>query len=495
MARGVQRVNLAGRTESKCGLGTGERGEVGFRVPAVIVFRPYQLAGSAWLQKQPRAAGLFDDAGLGKTLTAIHAARSLGVRKLLVVAPSIVLFNWQREVEVGWPGRRVQVIDTGAVRVDAAADVVVVTHGLLLRVELFAQLVEVQWDLLVLDEAHFFRGPTAQRAQLFYGLQKRSPLDVEPPPPALVSAAERVWLLTATPMPNDCSELWTHYRGLWPERIPGKQGPMTHAEWLGEFCRVRQTLFGPKVVGNKNLAKLRQVIDGTFLRRLKKNVLAELPAIRFEVVTLKPEKLPWELRELEGKIRPKALAAAREQVEGAADPKAAGAAWQALKQEEDYARWAQLAGLAKAETIVELLRDELETKALSKVVVFGWHLAVLDVLAQGLAKFGVVVVTGEVSAQDRQERIDRFQRDDGVRVFVGNIRAAGTGATLTAASEVVFAEMSFTPGDNSQAADRCHRIGQTEKVRVRCIALANTVDEDLTNALRRKVKMVQEILR
>lgn len=464
----------------------------------MIEYRPYQLAGSSWLQKQPRAAGLFDDAGLGKTLTTIHAARALGVRKLLVVAPSIVLFNWQREVGVGWPEARVQVVSSGDAVVQADEhEVVVVTHGLLLRPGLFSQLVAVKWQVVVLDEAHFFRGAKAQRAMLFYGLHPpRTPLDVETPPPALVSAAERVWLLTATPMPNDCSELWTHYRGLWPEKIHGKHGrPMTHAEWVAEFCRVRQTLYGPKVIGNKNLERLRATIAGTFMRRLKKDVLAELPAIRFEIVTLKPETLPWELRELDGRIRPKALAAARETVEGSADPGSVGAAWQALKQEEDYARWAQLCGLAKAGAVVELLHDELETKAVAKVVVFGWHLAVLDVLAKGLAEFGVVVVTGEVSAQERQNRIDAFQSRDDTRVFIGNIRAAGTGATLTAASEVVFAEMSFTPGYNAQAADRCHRIGQREKVRVRCIALADTVDEDLTNALRRKSRMVREILR
>jgi SWI/SNF-related matrix-associated actin-dependent regulator 1 of chromatin subfamily A len=117
------------------------------------------------------------------------------------------------------------------------------------------------------------------------------------------------------------------------------------------------------------------------------------------------------------------------------------------------------------------------------------------VIADGLAEFGAVMVTGEVSSRDRQTRIDRFQRDDGTRVFVGNILAAGTGATLTAGCEVVFVEMSFTPGHNSQAADRTHRMGQSESVRVRCIALASTVDEDLTNALRRKTRLQREVLR
>lgn len=465
------------------------------RAPAVPDLRPYQLSGSEWLRPRARA-GLFDDTGLGKTATTIHAARASGLRKMLVVAPSIVLFNWAREFGTWWPEARVQVIAEGRARVDLDRhDVVVVTHGLLLRESLFSQLVAVRWDLVVNDEAHHFRGPEALRSIAFYGLRPPpSPLD-EAPPPALVEKADRVWILTATPMPNSCAELWTHYRGLWPERLRGAGGrPMSYAEWVKRFCRTRQTLYGPKVIGNRNVAELRELIAGTFLRRLKKNVLPELPRIRYDVVTLRPTRVPWELAQLDGMIRPKALAAAQEQVAEATGD-VVGPAWKALREHEDYARWAQLCGLAKAEAVVELLRDELAERAVAKVVVFGWHLAVLDAIAEGLREFGVVVVTGEVSARERQERIDRFQRDDGVRVFVGNIRAAGTGATLTAACEVVFAEMSFVPGDNSQAADRCHRMGQPESVRVRCIALAGTIDEDLTNALRRKTRSVREILK
>lgn len=105
----------------------------------------------------------------------------------------------------------------------------------------------------------------------------------------------------------------------------------------------------------------------------------------------------------------------------------------------------------------------------------------------------MVTVTGATAAQDRTRAVERFQRGE-ARVFVGNIVAAGTGVTLTAASELVFAEMSYVPGENVQAADRIHRIGQRNGCRVRFASLAGTLDESLVGVLRRKSDMVREVM-
>lgn len=454
-------------------------------------FRPHQIAGSVWLASAGQRLGLFDDTGTGKTATAIRGARLMDVAQVLVLVPSIVLVNWQREFEKWWPTRtgQIHLVDNEKTALPPAGSpsIVVCTHGLSIVPAIAAQLRAHRWDVLIVDEAHNFRGPEAKRTNALYRLRHVA-RSGDPSP--LVDHCDRVWLLTATPMPNNCSELFTHLRGLWPETISDAHGrPLTFDGFLRRFCRVKETRYGPKVIGNKNVAQLRAVLAGKFLRRKKAEVLPELPAIRFETVTLMPKTLPWELEAIENRLRPKIMAALAER-----DTGTPGAAWQALMAEEDHARFRQLCGLAKVPPVVELVADELETRAIDKVIVFGWHVEVVESLTAGLAKFGAVSVTGSTSATKRAEYVDRFQRDPTCRVFTGNIKAAGVGATLTAATEVVFIEMSNVPGDNRQAADRPHRIGQNEKVRVRCVALAHTADEQLTANLRNKTRMVREVL-
>jgi SNF2 family DNA or RNA helicase len=129
------------------------------------------------------------------------------------------------------------------------------------------------------------------------------------------------------------------------------------------------------------------------------------------------------------------------------------------------------------------------------VVVFAHHTAVVDELVRGLKGYNAVSITGATPAAMRDYRVQLFQDErQGVRVIICNIVAGGTGITLTAASEVVFVELSPVPGENAQAADRVHRIGQEKKVRVRVIALAGSIDEDFTELLRRKTKMIREVL-
>jgi SNF2 family DNA or RNA helicase len=103
-------------------------------------------------------------------------------------------------------------------------------------------------------------------------------------------------------------------------------------------------------------------------------------------------------------------------------------------------------------------------------------------------------LAGDMTGKARADAVFDFQQDGGPRVIVCNIVAGGTGVTLTAASEAVFVELSWVPGENAQAADRIHRIGQGRKTRVRFLALAGTCDEAITATLRTKTKMISEVL-
>jgi len=428
---------------------------------------------------------LLDEQGLGKTVTAIEAALRVCHTGVLAVVPTVVAWNWQREFETWAPGWSTQVITAGHMVPSHAVDVVIVTHGLLLNPVIRRALVSRQWSATILDEAHFFRTETAKRVRRFYGSHRGGV-----PGDTIIENSLRVWSLTGTPTPNNPSELWTHLRFLAPSRVIGKTGqPMSFKAFRDRYCLTRPTLYGVKVVGSRNAPELREKLDGFALRRLKANVL-DLPAIRFETLTLTPKAIPWELASVEAAIRPAVLAAAKD---GLADDATTKQAYAAMRSASEFSAFRRLCGLAKIGPILELLDMELEG-GLKKVVIFAHHIEVVTRLVGGLQKFGAVSITGATSAAARTQAVERFQTDASIRVIVCNIIAGGTGTTLTASSDVVFAELSPVPGENAQAADRCHRIGQTAPVRVRFIALAGSIDEDFTRLLRTKTKMIREVL-
>ena len=432
---------------------------------------PHQRDGAEWLAGRARAA-LLDDPGLGKTITAIVAADIVKARRVLVLAPSCVVFNWRHEFEEWSPGRVVQVVVTGRTTLDPKADVIVTTHGLLLTKHVRAQLLAGGFDLAILDESHFLRSPDAKRAQQFYGIGGAG----------VVDAVERVWCLTGTPMPNNCAELWTMLHGLWRDRVPE-----SYHEFRARYCRTKWTPYGDHVgiVGNLNVGELRQRIEGLTLRRRKDAVL-DLPPVRYEQVNLRATKMPQEIAALEAELGP-TVKAALAQVDSVAE------AFETLGNSKAFAAFRRLCGLAKADAAADLLEMELDSGALPKVVVFAHHSDVVERVAIRLARFGVRTITGATSALQRRAAVLAFQSNAGNRVIVCNILAGGTGTTLTAAADVVFVEMSYVPGENAQAADRIRRIGQKQACRVRFIALDETLDASMVGVLRRKTAAIREV--
>lgn len=418
---------------------------------------------------------LADEQGLGKTITALAAAR--GSKRILVVAPTVVLWNWAAEAEKWLDNPVVQVISDGKADLDPLAEVVIVTHGLLLRPWILTQLMSDPWDVLIVDEAHAFKSVEAKRTGALYV--------------SLAQSASKVWLLTGTPCPNNAGELYTHLRGLVPNqlRVGSKREVMEYMPFISKFCHWRHTPYGVKITGNRKdkLPELKALLDGFIMRRLTDAVMPDLPSIRFETVHLRPLKMDRALKTIESELSGKV----REAIRDLDDP---SGFFDTVKDKTEFAMFRRLCGMAKAGPVAELLHQELEEGGLSKVVVFAHHKDVVESIARALGRFGVRTITGATSAELRAQYVSEFQNDPKVRVMVANIVAGGVGITLTASADVVFAEQSWVPGENAQASKRCHRIGQTKPVRVRFIALAGTIDEDITKSNQLKIRMIQEVL-
>ena len=440
---------------------------------------PHQSDGALWLAQRERAC-LADDPGLGKTITAIKGASMCGARKMLVLAPTCVAWNWHHECGIWAPKRDPVVITAGRyANIVGRTDTTIMTHGMLLNKKVHAAVCDQAWDVCVVDESHFFRGRNAKRSNLLYHLGglDRSVADV----------ADRTWCLSGTPMPNNPSDLWTMCHGLWPDEFSE-----SFAAFRARYCITTWTPFGDhvKVIGGKNLDELRERLRGRMLRRRADDVL-DLPPVRYETVALRPDKMPQEIELLAAEL-PASTLAILNNPENCESPEEA---FDLLGESKAFAAFRRWCGLAKAEATADLLEHELNDGQLDKVVVMAHHGDVVAHIATRLAKWGVRTITGATSAADREANVRAFQAPgSGVRVIVCNILAGGTGTTLTAASELVFAEMSFVPGENTQAAIRIRRIGQERHCRVRFVSLAGTLDVPLVRVLQRKTEMIREVI-
>jgi SWI/SNF-related matrix-associated actin-dependent regulator 1 of chromatin subfamily A len=440
---------------------------------------PYQEEGIAFLAARRRAA-LLDEPGLGKTAQAIEAMSRVGARRTLIIAPLIVVPNWERELAAWAPWASVQRLKAGRDKLGDAS-VVICPHSLIASRKLHAQLCATRWHCAIVDEAHAFKTPSAQRTQALYSRTS-----------GVAQCCDRLWILTGTLAPNNASEVYSHLSALAPNTLLHNGRPMSYWQFVARYCQVETVNFGrgrgavQRIVGNRNAEELRGIIESVSLRRRKADVLRDLPASRSAVVPLPApsQQALRPLREVLGRIADEA------QVD--LDSLASADLLEVLRNSAEFGTYRRVSGEVKAAAAIDYLRTELDG-GLRKVVVFAHHLSVIAALAEGLADYGVEVISGSVPADERQRIVDRFQTDPACRVVVGQLTAASVGVTLTAASDVVFVEASWTPGDNRQAADRVHRIGQNEPVLVRYLAMQDSVDADVMAAIERKTAMISEL--
>lgn len=461
---------------------------------------PYQVEGVNFLvaKKTDQAnAGLFDDMGLGKTAQAIRGADALGLRRILVVCPAVARINWQREV-LNWQiiPRTTYVIKNVKADIPLEADVVIVSYDMVANPALRAKFLalDLEFDLLVIDEAHALKNRTALRTKALYGERLNGQ-------GGIISTAERTWILTGTPLPNNASEIYTHLRALASERLQTDEGRMTYARFIKHFCVLDILYFGMKTVerikGNRNTDELKKRLDGFFIRRKKEDVLTQLPALQWGTIVLEPPKSA--LKEVmalektqaisEVKAVLAAAAASHHNKDGTlADDILRDANKQAL------ASLRRAVGLAKVEPTSDFIKEELEGGA-KKIILFCYHREVISQMAERLKAFSPVVITGDTARNARQKAIDDFQGKDEVRLFIGQITATNSAITLTASDNVLIMEPSWTPAENVQAAARAHRIGQkSSSVLARYVVLAGSIDEDLTRVIIRKSKQISEIM-
>jgi len=415
--------------------------------------RPYQEVGRDWLLSRLRA-GLADEAGIGKTVQAC-AALERTAKTAVVVCPASVVPVWESHLREWAPSVRTKVMSYDRARRRALTETV---------------------DVLILDEAHYLKNPASRRTRAIYGPGCSGA--------GMMRRAERVWLLTATPAPNHPGEYWPHFRAL----LPPYSVPTKYHDFLTRYCHVRSTPYGLAPVGIRaqHAQELMRLINSLFLRRRLEDVALDLPNWSWEPLRLAIPDV-GDLRKLAAENgRAAELLRVLESVESVDD------VLPALEQAAPaLSTLRRMTGVLKAPAVVEWAHNYLLTGR--KLVVYAVHHDVLNTLHSQLAAYSPVQVIGSSSAAQRRAAVDAFQTDPNCRVFLGQVQAAGTGITLTAASTVLFAELPWTPGDVWQAAKRVHRIGQQHPVQVVLASVADSIDDAVARVLLRKERMMEAL--
>ena len=458
-------------------------------VPAGLAYKPYQRGGIAFALDRPNV--LFgDEQGLGKTIEAIGVINAdLSVKSVLIVCPAGIKLNWRREL-LRWLTRSMSV-DLATSEGLPQADVVIVNYDILLRL---APAIRARtWDVVVLDEVHYAKSKAAQRTQALFGKwdQKTRVWEIEPLRP-------RRWIaMTGTPILNRPKELWTMVHAFDRQGL-GRDWRAFHQR----YCAGYQDRYGWKIDGASNLDELNTKLRSSFMvRRLKRDVLPELPPKVRQVIVLEPSAkalavIKRETALVERVIKAKALVGA------ASDDEAAYQT--AIKALEDAtnAAFTEMSAirhevaLAKLPQVIEHVRDVLEG-GVEKVVVWAHHRDVVEALGHdisGLGAYGTVSIYGDMTPAQAQAAVDRFQTDPTCRVAVCSIKKAGVGFTMTAASHEVFCERDWTPGWVNQAEDRCHRIGQHDSVLIQHIVLDGSLDASMTQMMVAKQEVADAAL-
>jgi SNF2 family DNA or RNA helicase len=441
------------------------------------VLRPYQKQGVAWmrfLRENGFAGILADEMGLGKTLQTLAFLRFVrqqgsASKPMLIVCPTSLVFNWVAEVRKFTPSLSVLALqgpDRHSLFVQIPSHDLIVTSYALIRRDA-ERYRELEFDTVVLDEAQHIKNRQTQNAQAV----------------KLVRSQHRL-VLTGTPLENSVLDLWSIFDFL----MPGYLG-------TAQDFRERYELPISKEKDLKAQARLSRRLRPFLLRRLKQEVAADLPA--------KLEQVSYcELTPDQRAVYQQVIEASRKEVLEAVGAKGVAksrmvvlTALLRLRQVCCDLRLLKLEGVdpvsasGKLDLFEELLEEVVDGG--HRVLVFSQFVGMLSILKERLTTSGIEFCYLDGSTTNRGEVVERFQKQDGIQVFLISLKAGGVGLNLTGADTVVHFDPWWNPAVEDQATDRAHRIGQTRVVTSYKLIARDTVEEKILTLQNRKREIIK----
>lgn len=468
--------------------------------PEGLDYLPFQKVGIEYMLNKPddiKGTLLTDEPGLGKTIQIIGLYNAdESIKTMLVICPAKLKFNWKREFNK-WKTRdvKVAIADTTVCPTPEHGYNIVITNYDSLP-KLNRELSKFNWDVVAVDEAHNYRNSGTLRFKAFRGDEEKcwNPIN-----------GKRYVLATGTPVVNRPKELWN----LLCLADPQKWNSKTHFLYKKKYCGAKTTSYGFDDKGAGDDASLRELHNllrsRCMIRRRKVDVLPELPRKIRQVIELEWDSndenviKALEFEKTYRQMHDDDMMLAAIEIEMAKASEDVDLYKAAIKKITEInkvaftecAKVRRQTAVAKIPYAIDYVEGLLESQ--DKIVIFAHHQDVLHAFAKKWP-LESMTIDGSISSHQTQKNVDRFQTDPNCRIALISILAGGVGLTLTAASWAVFIEDDWVPGNNTQAEDRMHRIGQLKTVYAMHLVLMGSIDVHIAKTVIEKQEIIDKIL-
>ena len=434
--------------------------------------RPYQEYGYQWLsylQQQKLGGCLADDMGLGKTIQTITLLTEIypkQTKPTLVVMPKSLLFNWKNEVIKFSPTITTYTYYAENRKIEDAvkSNLIFTTYAMLRNdIEIFK---EVDFYYVILDESQNIKNMQSQTTRA-----------------ALLLKSQHKLALSGTPIENNLGELYSLFRFLNPAMFGSAQN--FNDNYLIPIQKNRDT---------DAILELRKKIYPFILRRLKSEVLTELPDKIEQTLYVEMSEPQAKLYEQRRLFYQEAI---KQQITTSSIEKSQFFIFQAFNELRQIASLPETKSDGKISSPkLELLTEQMIDAIANghKVLVFVNYLAAIELIEGVLENAGIDFVSMTGSTRDRQKLVDRFQNDTYCKAFVMTLKTGGTGLNLTAADMVFIFDPWWNVAAETQAIDRTHRIGQTRKVTSYKLIAQNTIEEKILLLQEKKKQLFDDII-
>ena len=425
------------------------------------ILRDFQRKAVSFIESRHGRALIADDQGLGKTLEAIawmHYHREDDVYPTLIICPAAVKLNWKKEIQkFTRRGNEVQIL-SGRTAYRPEKEILIINYDILAEWKNYI-IKSMKPKLIIADEIHKCKDSSAQRSKALKVIGEDSKYFIG---------------LTGTPIMNRPAELFHPISIIKPTLFPDEKA------YLFRYCGPKKDEYGMSFKGATNTLELNHILTREcMIRRKKEDVLKELPDKTRDLIPLEIDNRSdyeeaftdlikyirkFDVQKAERMSKVKALA------------------------KTNFLK--QLAGKGKVKQAIGWISDFIENE---KLVLFIHHRETADRIMEKFSKNAVRYVGG-MSQKQRERAEQDFWKKDEIRLFVGNLQAAGEGINLQVASNLAFLEFPWSPSALRQAEDRVHRIGQKNAVNIYNLIAEDTIEEHIVQILDRKAKVVSEII-